>query len=63
MKGINYVVDDSGKKRAVLIDLEEWGELWEDFYDVLVSKARVNEPVIAWSELKAEMKRETGTVG
>jgi hypothetical protein len=56
MKGIQFVVDDSGKKRAVLIDLEEWGELWEDFYDVLVSESRKNEPTVSWEELKAEMK-------
>jgi hypothetical protein len=63
MKGISYVIDDAGKKRAVLIDLDEWGELWEDFYDVVISKSRADEPVIAWSELKAEMEREAGTVG
>lgn len=33
MKGIHFVIDDTGKKRAVLIDLSEWGELWEDIYD------------------------------
>ena len=32
MKGIQYVVDDSGEKTAVVIDLREYGELWEDFY-------------------------------
>jgi hypothetical protein len=57
MKGVEFVVDDSGKKKAVLIDLEQWGELWEDFYDILVSESRKSEPTIPWSELKAEMKR------
>jgi hypothetical protein len=55
MKGVEFVVDDSGKKKAVLIDLEQWGDLWEDFYDVLVSESRKNEPTVPWSELKAEM--------
>ena len=54
MKGVDFVVDDSGKKRAVLIDLEQWGDLWEDFYDVLVSEARKNEPTVSWSGLKLE---------
>lgn len=58
MKGIQFVVDDSGKKKAVLIDLDEWGELWEDFYDVLVSESRKNDPNVPWSELKAEMEEE-----
>jgi hypothetical protein len=57
MKGVEFVVDDSGKKKAVLIDLGQWGELWEDFYDILVSESRKSEPTIPWSELKAEMKR------
>ena len=57
MKGVEFVVDDSGKKKAVLIDLEQWGELWEDFYDVLVSESRKNEPTVPWSELKAEMEQ------
>jgi len=50
-------VDDSGKKKAVLIDLEQWGALWEDFYDILVSESRKNEPTVPWSELKAEMEK------
>jgi hypothetical protein len=56
MKGVKFVVDDSGKKKAVLIDLEQWGALWEDFYDTLVSESRKNEPTVPWSELKAEME-------
>ena len=55
MKGVEFVVDDCGKKKAVLIDLERWGDLWEDFYDVLVSESRKDEPTVPWSELKAEM--------
>jgi len=56
MKGIRFVVDDSGKKKAVLIDLEEVGELWEDIYDVLVSQSRRNEPTVPWEELKGKLE-------
>ena len=31
MKGINFVINEQGKKKAVLIDLDEWGEVWEIF--------------------------------
>jgi len=55
LKGIQFVVDDSCKKKAVLIDLEELGELWEDIYDVLVSESRKHEPTVGWEELKAEI--------
>ena len=63
MKGIQFVIDDSGEKRAVMIDLKEWGELWEDFYDILVSESRKNEPTVPWSELKAEMEQEERKIG
>jgi len=55
MKGIQFVVDDAGKKKAVLIDLAEWGEVWEDIYDVLVARSREDEPTVDWEVLKAEM--------
>ncbi len=55
MKGIQFVVDDAGKKKAVLIDLAEWGEVWEDIYDVLVARSREDEPTVDWEVLKVEM--------
>lgn len=55
VRGIQYLVDSTGKRTAVVISLEEWGELWEDFYDVLVSEARKKEPLVEWETLKAEM--------
>jgi hypothetical protein len=58
MRGIQYVVDDSGRKKAVIIDLEEWGELWEDFSDILVSETRRGEPVVRWKKLKAETMKK-----
>lgn len=58
MKGISFVVDETGKKTSVLIDLAEWGELWEDFYDVLVTQAREAEPALAWDELRAEVEQD-----
>ena len=63
MKGIQFVVDDAGKKKAVLIDLAEWGEVWEDFYDVLVARSRENEPAVDWEVLKTEMVAEENKTG
>ena len=56
MKGVQFVVDEQGNRNAVLIDLSQWGELWEDIYDVMVSQARGGEPQVSWEELKAEME-------
>jgi PHD/YefM family antitoxin component YafN of YafNO toxin-antitoxin module len=58
MKGVQFVVDDKGKRKAVIIDLEEWGELWEDIYDILISEQRRGEPSVPWEELKAEVSTE-----
>jgi hypothetical protein len=58
LQGVQYLVDDSGRRTAVVISLEEWGELWEDFYDVLVSEARKDEPTVAWETLEAEIEPE-----
>lgn len=55
MKGIQFVVDEHGRKTAVLIDLAEWGELWEDFYDGLVAESRRSEPTISLDELEARL--------
>ena len=58
MKGINFVINEQGEKKAVLIDLDEWGELWEDFSDILVSRHRENEAEVSWDELKTELEIE-----
>ncbi len=44
MKGIQFVVDGSGRKMAVQIDLKKQGRLWEDFYDRALTKRRAAEP-------------------
>ncbi len=59
MKGISFVVDDTGKKTAVVIDLAEWGKLWEDFYDNIIAESRKNEPRVPWEEIEAELDAET----
>ena len=54
IKGIQYIIDDRGKKKSVILDLELWGEYWEDFNDVVVSGSRRKEPNISWDKLKKE---------
>lgn len=59
MRGVNYIVDDTGKRKAVMIDLGDWGKLWEDFQDVIISESRKNEPTIPFDSLKADLERDT----
>jgi hypothetical protein len=44
VKGIQFLVDETGEKKAVLIDLKTHGEVWEDIYDTLLARKRANEP-------------------
>lgn len=44
MKGIQFLVDESGNKTAVLIDLKTHGRLWEDFHDLALARERDDEP-------------------
>ncbi len=63
MRGIQFVVNEAGEKTAVLLDLQEWGELWEDFYDVLVSRSRAQEDTVSWNDLEAEIEQENSSHG
>jgi hypothetical protein len=58
MKGIQFIIDDSGNKKAVIIDLSEWGEAWEDIYDILLAHLRKGEPTVDWEVLKSELAQE-----
>jgi hypothetical protein len=59
MKGIEFVVDETGDRKAVVINLAEHGELWEDFYDALLAEEREHEP----RETLAEVKKKLGVSG
>jgi hypothetical protein len=56
MKGIEYVVDAKGKRKAAVVDLKVHGDAWEDFYDALTAKLRVNEPRESFSSVKTKLK-------
>jgi hypothetical protein len=58
VKGVQFVTDTDGRKVAVLLDLEEWGELWEDIYDNLLADERSGEPSAPLEEFEAELRAE-----
>ena len=55
VKGIEFVIDDDGRKKAVLIDLKKHGEIWEDFYDTLRVKERESEQRESLKEVKKKV--------
>lgn len=58
IKGVQFVTDSSGHKVGVLLDLREWGELWEDIYDTMVARDRGNEPQMKLEDFEEELRSE-----
>ena len=44
MKGVQFLIDDDGERKSVVIDLRLHGELWEDFFDAALARERRDEP-------------------
>jgi hypothetical protein len=57
MRGVQFLVDNQGRKTAVFIDLGKHGALWEDFYDVLVANRRTSEPRQSMAAVKQRLIR------
>ena len=60
MRGVQYLVDDRGARRAVVIDLKKQGQLWEDFYDRALAESRRAEPRESLEAVKARLSRRHG---
>jgi hypothetical protein len=58
VRGVQFVTDTEGRKVAVLLDLEEWGELWEDIYDNILADECAGEPSRPLDEFEDELRAE-----
>ena len=58
VRGVQFVTDTEGRKVAVLLDLKEWGELWEDIYDNMLADERAAEPVVTLGDFESELRAE-----
>jgi len=61
VRGMRYPVDERGSRTAVVSDLEEWRDIWEDLCDALVSELRKGEPSVPWETLKGDVTDEAAT--
>ena len=57
MKGVQFVVDEKGQKTGVVIDLREYKEVWEDFYDTALARVRSSEPRESLAAVKRRLRR------
>ena len=55
MKGIQFIIDDSGEKTAVVIDLKQWGKEWEAFYNLLLNHYPADESWLHQSPLREKL--------
>jgi hypothetical protein len=58
VKGIQFLVDDTGEKKAVLIDLKKYGDLWEDLYDTILARERQDEPRESLDVVEQRLRRK-----
>jgi hypothetical protein len=52
MPGVEFLVDELGRKKAVLINLKRHGELWEDLFDAYIAHKRSMEPRESLAQVK-----------
>jgi hypothetical protein len=57
VKGVQFVINERGKKTAVVIDLETHSDLWEDFCDAAIARERQSEPREALETVKKRLRR------
>ena len=54
---LEYITDSVGKKKAVILSIEQYEELMEDIEDLAVMAERREEPTVSHQEVVAELKR------
>ena len=55
MIGVDFLVDENGNKKAAVIDLEKYGEAFEDFMDGLIATNRKSEKKSSLATVKKRL--------
>ncbi|OGU81152.1 MAG: hypothetical protein A2W11_04635 [Ignavibacteria bacterium RBG_16_35_7] len=53
-----FIIDESGAKKAIILPIEDYEELLEDIHDLTVIAERKDEPTISLEELKKKLKAD-----
>ena len=62
MRGVKFLVDKSGQKTAVVLDLRKHGGLWEDIYDSALARSRAREPRESLASVRRRLRRAGKTL-
>ncbi len=57
MKGIEYIIDDQGEKTSVVINLQQWGNEWEVFYNLLLNRSIPSESWVHQASFSEKLDR------
>ena len=55
MDGIFYLTDDQNKAVAVQIDLQKYGQWWENVVDTLLVETRKDEETVDWNDALTDL--------
>lgn len=55
---VQYVTDEDGQKKAVLISIADYERLMEDLSDLAAIADRRQEPTVSHEEFLAELKKD-----
>ncbi len=53
-----FLIDEKGQKKAVVLPIEDYEELLEDMHDLAVVAERKAEPAVSFAELKKRLKAD-----
>lgn len=53
-----FIVDESGIKKAIILPMEDYEELLEDIHDLAVIAERKDEPTVSLEEMKKRLKAD-----
>ena len=63
MEGIEYIIDEKGERKSIVIDLKKWGELVEDLLDAIEVKQRIEEESIPYRVARKDILKKNNKVG
>ena len=53
-----YIIDEKGRKKAVVLPIKEYLRLLEDLHDLAIVAARKDDSTISHEELKAKLRAD-----
>ena len=60
---LQYLVDEKGKKTAVVLPIKEYEELLEDLQDLALIAEQRHEPTEPWEDVKKRLEAHRGVQG